>query len=586
MLMNPFKLDLRSLSFFRISLAALLLFDLVVRFSLIQHFYVDEGLIPRGPLLMEFSNLYFFSIYNIAGKSFYIYALTALAGVSYLALFLGYRTKFFSILSWLFFVSFTARAPIISHGGDDLIRLALFWIIFLPSSTYYSVDSALNSSKLARPQELFNMASVAFMGQLLLMYFFTAVIKNHPIWTQEGSALYYALELDQFLTGFGLYFRTLPAALLKNLTFITFWAELLVPLLVFVPWKNSLFRWIAILTFMSFHLGLFLVFNLGTFPWICIIYWFAFIPGHFWDMLEKRLSGVQKGTVIYYDAQCGYCLKMAYFVKTFLILPFVEIRKAQDVAPLLRFMEAENSWIVQSPKQKISGHFEAFIKLIQVSPFSFSAPLFTLTPVKRLGDSLYKYQANRRQTFAVLTQGLQFQKRQHKSRLFTQVFVGISFLVAIYWNIALLKDNDRWDLKPPIHKFGSVLRLHQQWIMFAPYPAFNDGWVVVDGTLFNGKTWDIFNDQAFKSERPEKMSDQFKNGFWRKYLVNLSQAEYSNHRLYFGRYLCRLWNGEHSAGERLSTFKVYYMLEKSTPPDGPRPSIESIQIWDHDCFAR
>ncbi len=584
--MNPFKLDLRSLSLFRVCLGILLLFDLIVRFTMVSEFYTDYGVLPRGPLLVDFVNPLFFSVYYLAGKSFYIYSLLTIAGLCYTAFLFGYKSRLFTILSWLFFVSFTARAPIISHGGDDLIRLALFWIIFLPSSTYYSIDSALNSSKIAKPRELFNMPSIAFMGQLLLMYFFTAVIKNHPIWTQEGSALYYALELDQFLTNFGLYFRTLPPVLLKNLTFVTFWTEFLVPLLVFMPWKNSLFRWIAILTFTSFHLGLFLVFNLGSFPWICIIYWFAFIPSSFWDMLEKRFSRIQNGMAIYYDAQCGYCLKMAHLLKTFLILPFVEIRKAQDVASLSNLMQTENSWIVQSHNQKTFVHFDAFLKLVQVSPFSFLTSVFSLSPIKRLGNSFYKYQAKRRQSFGVLTQGLHFKERNYKSSLFTQVFVGISFLVAIYWNIALLKENDRWELKSSIHKFGSVLRLHQQWIMFAPYPAFNDGWVVVDGTLFNGKTWDIFNDKAFKTERPEKMADQFKNGFWRKYLVNLSQAEYSNHRLYFGRYLCRLWNDEHSDSERLSTFKVYYMLEKSTPPDGPRPLIESVQIWDHDCFTK
>ncbi len=584
--MNPFKLDLRSLSLFRVCLGILLIFDLVVRFTMVSEFYADYGVLPRGPLLVDFANPLFFSIYYLAGKSFYIYLLTTIAGLCYTAFLFGYKARLFSVLSWLFFVSFTARAPIISHGGDDLIRLALFWIIFLPSSTYYSVDAALNSSKLAKPRELFNMPSVAFMGQLLLMYLFTAVIKNHPIWTQEGTALYYALELDQFLTSVGLYFRTLPTALLKSLTYVTFWTELFVPLLVFVPWKNSLFRWIAILTFSSFHFGLFLILKLGTFPWICIIYWFAFIPSSFWDILEKRFSRIQKATVIYYDAHCGYCLKMACLVKTFLILPFAEIRKAQDVVPLSNLMQTENSWIVQSSDQKTFLHFDAFIKLVQVSPFGFLASVFSFTPIKSLGNLFYQYQARRRQSFGVLTQGLHFKERHYGISLLTQGFVGVSFLVAIYWNIALLKDNDRWDLKPPIYKFGSVLRLHQQWIMFAPYPAFNDGWVVVDGTLFNGKAWDIFSDQAFKTERPEKMSDQFKNGFWRKYLVNLSQAEYSNHRLYFGRYLCRRWNDEHAGNDRVSTFKVYYMLEKSTPPDGPRPQIEAVQIWDHNCFAK
>ena len=47
---------------------------------------------------------------------------------SYLCLALGYRTRFFTFLSRVFVVSFSARASVISHGGDDL-TFQIFYVV-------------------------------------------------------------------------------------------------------------------------------------------------------------------------------------------------------------------------------------------------------------------------------------------------------------------------------------------------------------------------------------------------------------------------------------------------------------------------
>ena len=56
--------------------------------------------------------------------------LVAAAGAG--ALLLSYRTRLATLLSWVLLVSVQNRNPLLGQGGDDLLRMLLFWGLFLP----------------------------------------------------------------------------------------------------------------------------------------------------------------------------------------------------------------------------------------------------------------------------------------------------------------------------------------------------------------------------------------------------------------------------------------------------------------------
>ena len=66
-------------------------------------------------------------------------------------------------------------------------------------------------------------------------------------------------------------------------------------------------------------------------------------------------------------------------------------------------------------------------------------------------------------------------------------------------------------------------------------------------------------------------------------MMNLWSVENAQHRLYFGRYLCRSWNSSHAEDEHLMTFKIHYMREDNLP-DGSEKAAEKVTIWSHYCF--
>lgn len=584
------SLDTRSLALARVSIATVLIFDWIYRFLNSFDFYSDLGVLPRGPLIGELANPFFFSVFNVAGKPFYIYGLLLIGLIFHFGLLIGYRTKLSNIVSWVFFVSLSARMPIVSHAGDDLMRLVLFWLIFLPTNHHFSVDRALadlDSQPLPRNNySILNSASIAMMLQLIYMYFFTGLLKWHPVWTTEGSALYLALELEKFLTPVGELLRLLPYAVLQFLTRVILFSELTIPLLVFIPFKNHYLRFISIATFIIFHLGLFATFKLGNFPWICIAYWMIFIPHHFWDFLLEKLKKKQTGIVIYFDPECALCKRIAYLLKTFLVLRFVQIEAGVD-EHISKQIQQQNSWVIRDSENKFYSSYAGFLKLLESSLFSKLSFLLGSSVVRKTGNFIYSNVAGNRKKYLSFFNYFQFgQSLNYNLRWWTQIFIVVCLAVATFWNIALLNEEDSVKLNKPVEVIGSIFRLHQNWVMFAPFPASDDGWIVVEGILKNGQVWDIFNDQTFTFEKPVSISNMHKNSLWRKYSSNLRTDEYEKYRLYFGRFLCRLWNDKNDGDNQVDTLKIYFMLDRTSKIDTPKNPLKPELLWSHGCFVK
>ncbi len=588
--LNYLSLNLRSVALARILVGFVLIFDWYYRFSNAFAFYTDAGVVPRGQAITNYTNPYYFSFLFTAGQPIYIYAFFILGLFCYLGFTFGYKTKINNILSWLFFISLSARTAVVSHAGDDLIRLFLFWLIFIPSHQFFSIDRLMTKLNSKSPEtesvddSVLSIAGLALIFQLTVMYVFTAVLKIHPIWNSEASAIYYALQLDQFLTWFGEIFRQMPYSILQLLTRITFVIELVFPLLIFIPWKNSNLRAIVIITFIGFHLGLFSVFNLGNFPWICMAYWLILTPSFFWDYLIEILKKRQTKTIVYYDPDCELCRKASFFIQHFLALKFVQIKSGNTNAGILKSIRQNNSWMIETANQNRIYNFNAFVHLVSISPFRFVTILLNTSVVRYFGQKAYLVISKNRKAYLSPLNFFKQIQNPNLSNSFIQVIVLFFITIAIYWNFATLKKDDNIVLPKPVEIVGSVFRLNQFWTMFAPFPTFDDGWVIVDAELFNGQKWDILNHRPVDYSRPESISGMYKDTMWRKYFINIRTREYEDYRLFLGRYLCRQWNNDHTGTEQVKTFKIYYLLESTQPYGQPMSQIVQEMLWSHQCF--
>ena len=261
-LRRPFVLDLRALALLRMATAAVVLLDLAIRSTDLEAHYANLGVLPVPALMDHGWSAYQFSLHAASGLWQAQAGLFLLAAGLAGALLLGYHTRLATVASWVLLVSVQNRNPLIGQGGDDLLRMLLFWGIFLPWGRVWSWD-ARDRPAPAR-FDYFSAATVAYVVQIALLYWCTALLKNGPEWTQTGTALYYAFSLDQLLLPGGRLLYPHPD-LLRGLTFATYYMELLLPFALFLPVGVARWRLLVVGVLVGFHLGIGLTLYVGLF---------------------------------------------------------------------------------------------------------------------------------------------------------------------------------------------------------------------------------------------------------------------------------------------------------------------------------
>ena len=282
-------IDTRSLALLRISLAGLVLVDLFQRAADLQSHYSDFGVLPTWATkyILQYQPLHW-SLHLFSGSWKWQALLFSIAGVAAICMLLGYRTRWATVITWILLASLHTRHPLVLNGGDHLLRMLLFWSMFLPLGEQFSIDRKRSGQPL-RPRLAFSAATAGIMAQLCFMYWVSAATKTDPQWTESGWALYYALQLDQVSTPFAKWLLQFPS-LLQWMSIGTLYLERLGPILVFCPFYNARIRMLVIGLFIGFHVGIALCMHLGLFPWICIAGWFIFLPSSFWDWVAKNRS--------------------------------------------------------------------------------------------------------------------------------------------------------------------------------------------------------------------------------------------------------------------------------------------------------
>jgi hypothetical protein len=571
---RAFSLDLRSLALFRIGLGACLLADLVTRLPLLNDFYTDGGILPRDVLLREFANPWEISIHLMSGLWLVQLALFLVAIVFALGVVAGYRTRLCTVASWLLLASMQARNHMIGHSGDTLLLLLLFWSMFVPLNGRFSLDQALHPSRPKLPVTHLSWGSLALMLQVCVVYWFTAAWKHGPVWTTEGSAIYYALSLDSFVTPFGKLLLRFPG-LMRVMTFGTVLLEFFGPFLAFFPFRNGWFRLFVVLSFVALHAGIGTALYLGTFSWVCAAAWCMFLPAMVWDLLERRLAARSRGIVLLYDGNRRTCHQVVSVLRELLLLTGAEIREAPDV----------RAWAVRDPKGGLHTGYPALAVLCRHSILTaWLCRVLDWTPVRRVGEWLYHRAAAASPAGHV--RALNPPAPKARLGLVANAAVIVCAFLAFDTNFEEFP-GVRLELPVFWRRVATVLHLHQTWAMFAPHPNRDDGWYVIEGVELDGTRVDLWGGGGRPDyAKPSNVAATYRDTRWRKYLLNIWLADHRAHRLYFGRYLCRTWNDAHSGPQRVNLIYINYMLEETPAPGHPQPPAEKVLVWRHYCFEK
>src|SRR5262249_1019065 len=245
-----FGLDLRSLALFRVCLALVLLWDLLVRAGDLRAHYTDQGILPVANVPVTSP----ISVHNLNGPFGYQASLFVIAALCAVGLLLGWRTRVMTLFCWFLNVSLQARNVGIIHGGDTLLRNLLFWSLFLPLGEYFSLDARRSRAAPPAPRYL-SMATAAYIGQICLVYWFPAIWRSDVAWRVDGTALGIALHIDSLVTPLGVWVRE-HETLAKALTLGSLYLEAVGPALLLLPFWTDQWRTLVVALFVGFHVGI------------------------------------------------------------------------------------------------------------------------------------------------------------------------------------------------------------------------------------------------------------------------------------------------------------------------------------------
>lgn len=282
--MKYLSFDLRALSLMRIAIAVVILLDLTVRISDLEMFYSNTGVVPLPMLFEKGWNDYFVSIHTISGLWQVQLVLFMFAYFFGAMLLIGYRTRLFTFLSWFMLLSLHNRNGFILQGGDDLLRMVVFWAMFMPWGARYSCDALLSPVKYEEKNYL-TVATIAYLLQICYIYTGSALLKGKE-WDTDFTAMYYVYGLEQVAYPFTKQLFYYPE-LLKKLTFAAYYFELLVPLLFFVPFRHQWFRFVGVALIVFFHTLNSLTLFIGMFPLIGISTCLGLLPAMAMDRFER-----------------------------------------------------------------------------------------------------------------------------------------------------------------------------------------------------------------------------------------------------------------------------------------------------------
>lgn len=210
--MSP-HLPSQGLSLFRRGLGALCLFDALMRLGSASFLLSDLGAMPRAVYYTLFDTNWNWSVYLVSGRTEFalvLLLLTALLGVLNLA---GKSTRWSRAALWVLVASVQVRNPGLLDSADDLLRLLLFWDIFLPCES-------------SEPVQISSPATLGLQAQLTLTLLFTAFFM-----TGERFALAAQWGLATQASSFPWFF-TLERVVLVLLALALWWPGTRKPLLV------------------------------------------------------------------------------------------------------------------------------------------------------------------------------------------------------------------------------------------------------------------------------------------------------------------------------------------------------------------
>ncbi|HEX7675188.1 MAG TPA: HTTM domain-containing protein [Bdellovibrio sp.] len=257
----------QSVAVVRVIFGLLLLANWYMTWTHLNVFWGVDGLVSLNTSI-AYGSSWRFSFFDWLPNDPRVPVLIALVNlVAALGVTFGLLTRTSILFAFLTVMSFHNRNVFILNSSDLVLRNLLFFMLFTPSGEAYSLDRLIKKMRgvaPAIPLERAPWGLRLMQIQFCMIYIATVMFKMKGSYWADGTAIYIATRLDEFVR--------MPLPLLNNLFIIKMltWGTLVVEFaLGTLVWIKELRYWV-LLAGIGLHMGIEVVMNIPMFEWVMI----------------------------------------------------------------------------------------------------------------------------------------------------------------------------------------------------------------------------------------------------------------------------------------------------------------------------
>lgn len=269
---------------YRIFYGVILLCTLVLLWPYTDEFYGPHGVLSfetsrlyvQGPCL-DFLNYFFESARNTG-------TLFSSAFVFGILLTLGWHTRLSAFLVLIALIGIHHRNVLILNSGDTLLRLGAYYLVFSNAGEALSIDrwNAKRNGQAEIPMKS-QWLQKLLQYQVALVYFIAFTSKLAGDTWLDGTAVYYALHVDEF--------ARMPVSFIADNLFLSkilTWGALATEASMFTLVWFRKFRYFVLAAAILLHIGIDVTMNIPIFEWLMIASLVVFIYPEDMDRFLKK----------------------------------------------------------------------------------------------------------------------------------------------------------------------------------------------------------------------------------------------------------------------------------------------------------